>query len=189
MGTRNLTAVYAGGELKVAQYCQWDGYPEGQGLSALNILRETNLDDLRERAMACSWITNDEFRSLWQEAGADDSGFVDMEVSARFEKAHPELHRNCGAEVLKLLPAKLVNSINFAGESLFCEWAYVVDFDQGVFEVYEGFNKEEPKGRFVDAPVDEDSDYKPVTLVASWPLHKLPTKEEFLEQLAETEDA
>lgn len=31
MGTRNLTAVYIDGEYKVAQYGQWDGYPEGPG--------------------------------------------------------------------------------------------------------------------------------------------------------------
>lgn len=31
MGTRNLTAVYLDGQYKVAQYGQWDGYPEGRG--------------------------------------------------------------------------------------------------------------------------------------------------------------
>lgn len=35
MGTRNLTAVYLDGQYKVAQYGQWDGYPEGQGITAL----------------------------------------------------------------------------------------------------------------------------------------------------------
>lgn len=31
MGTRNLTCVVLDGEFKVAQYGQWDGYPEGSG--------------------------------------------------------------------------------------------------------------------------------------------------------------
>jgi len=32
MGTRHLSMAYnKGGEVKVAQYGQWDGYPEGQG--------------------------------------------------------------------------------------------------------------------------------------------------------------
>ena len=34
MGTRNLTAVYLDGQYKVAQYGQWDGYPEGQGIAS-----------------------------------------------------------------------------------------------------------------------------------------------------------
>ena len=38
MGTRNLTCVFVNGEYKVAQYCQWDGYPSGQGLTILNFL-------------------------------------------------------------------------------------------------------------------------------------------------------
>lgn len=38
MGTRNLTAVYLDGQYKVAQYGQWDGYPEGQGITVLTFL-------------------------------------------------------------------------------------------------------------------------------------------------------
>ena len=37
---------------------------------------------------------------------------------------------------------KLVNREEFAGDILLCEWAYVVDLQKGVFEVYEGFQKE-----------------------------------------------
>jgi hypothetical protein len=39
MGTRNLTRVICDGKTKVAQYGQWDGYPEGQGKTVLNFLR------------------------------------------------------------------------------------------------------------------------------------------------------
>ena len=30
MGTRNLTIIVEDNKHKVAQYCQWDGYPEGR---------------------------------------------------------------------------------------------------------------------------------------------------------------
>ncbi len=40
MGTRNLTLVKdKEGKTKVAQYGQWDGYPEGQGTTILNFIR------------------------------------------------------------------------------------------------------------------------------------------------------
>jgi len=38
MGTLNLTAVMMDGEYKIAQYGQWDGYPEGQGKTILEFL-------------------------------------------------------------------------------------------------------------------------------------------------------
>lgn len=35
MGTRNLTMVQFNNEIKVAQYGQWDGEPDGQGATVL----------------------------------------------------------------------------------------------------------------------------------------------------------
>ena len=50
MGTRNLTLVKdKEGKTKVAQYGQWDGYPEGQGSTILNFIRsKENRDTLAE---------------------------------------------------------------------------------------------------------------------------------------------
>ena len=44
MGTRNLTMVYLNGEYKVAQYGQWDGYPEATGCLILKFLTGVKLD-------------------------------------------------------------------------------------------------------------------------------------------------
>lgn len=47
MGTRNLTIVRnKEGIIRVAQYDQWDGYPEGQGITALNFIK--NKDNLAQ---------------------------------------------------------------------------------------------------------------------------------------------
>lgn len=43
MGTRNLTCVVVDGEMKVAQYGQWDGYPEGQGATCCEFIQETDM--------------------------------------------------------------------------------------------------------------------------------------------------
>ena len=48
MGTRNLTAVQLNGEYKIAQYGQWDGYPEGQGKTVLSfLLKNGSLEKLK----------------------------------------------------------------------------------------------------------------------------------------------
>lgn len=38
MGTRNITRVICDGEIKVNQYCQWDGYPTGRGAEVLKFM-------------------------------------------------------------------------------------------------------------------------------------------------------
>src|ERR1051325_10492051 len=42
MGTRNLICLFYKGRFVVAQYCQWDGYPEGQGVTLVKFLQVPN---------------------------------------------------------------------------------------------------------------------------------------------------
>ena len=64
MGTRNLTAVYYKGEYKIAQYGQWDGYPDGQGVVALSFLRERmDLEKFKKALDNTRQITEEEFQA------------------------------------------------------------------------------------------------------------------------------
>lgn len=40
MGTRNITRVIINGQVKVNQYCQWDGYPTGRGEEVMLFMRD-----------------------------------------------------------------------------------------------------------------------------------------------------
>lgn len=148
MGTRHLTAVVLDGKYRVAQYGQWDGYPSGQGETVCTFIQEKmDLEKFKAALRECEFVASDEIKALWVECGADPgSDFVNMEVSERFRTKYPQLSRDTGAGVLELIQdggaRKLQNSISFAGDSLFCEWAYVLDLDNNVLEVYKGFNKE-----------------------------------------------
>lgn len=188
MGTRNLTAVHIDGEYKVAQYGQWDGYPEGQGMTALTFLRDKmDMDLFKEALRKCSYIKSEELGALWKKYGADDQGFVSMEGSDAMKRDHPEFSRDTGADILELVQnhpdgVKLQDQLAFAADGLFCEWAWVIDFDTGTFEAYEGFGKE-PLGeedRFYFLREYEEGDYHGVRMVAKWNLDELPTDEEFL---------
>lgn len=84
MGTRNLTAVYLDGQYKVAQYGQWDGYPEGQGITALTFLRDKmDLELFKEALRNSSYIPSEELTALWKQYGADENGWITMEDSDR----------------------------------------------------------------------------------------------------------
>lgn len=189
MGTRHLIAVYLDGKHVVAQYGQWDGYPSGQGTTVLAFLRKLTpelLEQFKTRLRRCTWVTEKQLKRYWEEAGGSrDAQFVGMEVVEEFQKHHPQLDRDMGAGVLDFIlgstgAVELQDSIDFSGDSLFCEWAYIIDLDAGFFEVYEGFNKTplEDGERFkaFDAP----GEYRPVKHPATFDLRDLPTEEEFL---------
>ena len=90
----------------------------------------------------------------------------------------------------------LEDNINFAADSLCCEWAYVIDLDKRTFEVYEGFNQEplteDDRFFFLEEKSNKEhrgeDQYHPVKLVKSWSLDELPTEEEFLNAFKEEEE-
>lgn len=190
MGTRNLTAVFMDGEYKVAQYGQWDGYPEGQGAKCLVFLRD-EMDEakFREQLGKVRFGSEAEMDSLFEKFGADPSGSISMDNYAKFKKAYPELHRDTAAEILKMIQdgkvRLLKNNLDFAADGLFCEWAYVIDLDKRTFEVYTGFHTEPltEKDRFYFLKDKEEGKYSGVHMVYSWSIDDLPTKEQFFKML------
>ena len=174
MGTRNLTAVYLDGQYKVAQYGQWDGYPSGQGETVLNfMLNEFNVDKFKQALSECRFLSDDEVTAKWK-CGADDSGF------GNFQRKYPELSRDTAAKVLSLIQngkaKELSNNIDFAVDSLFCEWAYIIDLDREILEVYEGFNKVPLtiEDRFFDMQeTSERKEYYPIKMIRSYKFSEL----------------
>lgn len=189
MGARNLTLVMIGGEYKVAQYGQWDGYPSGQGKTALRFLRDEMSEQFLTNVCGCREGTDDEVKATWTEAGADpNTQWVTLDVGNKHTKLYPELSRDTGAGILALIqekPRMLALDPNFAADSVFCEWAYVVDLDKMTFEVYKGFNKErlKPGERFAALRSDH-TEYEPIKHVITYDLNQpLPTDEDFIAEV------
>ena len=94
-------------------------------------------DEFRQKLNNCRFLSDEE---------------VD-EVLSQEDKEPPEtLMRNIGAGVLRhIMDAEdevlLSDQYEFAADSLFCEFAYVIDMDNNRVEVYQGFNH---------SPLDED---------------------------------
>jgi len=178
MGTRHLIAVQLDGEYKVAQYGQWDGYLDGQGKKVLNFLREMDRPKFESALRKCSFM---------DELDKDITNKLLQNPRYDWTEEYPHLSRDIGAEILKKVQEseglKLKNSISFAADSLFCEYAYVIDLDKNTFEIYEGFNKESlSEGeRFKDVVSNDASDeYYPVRKVAEYSLDELPSDEDFM---------
>ena len=164
MGTRNLTAVIKDTEYKIAQYGQWDGYPEGQGEVVYDFLKgEGNLTKLTGNLDKVRWATQADFDKLNEAIEADGSGWVTFEQSKKASEMFPELSRDTGAEILELVAnaereIALTDEHEFIKDELFCEWAYVIDLDVNQLRVYAG--GENLKAVFMlDELPDEKTDY------------------------------
>lgn len=133
MGTRNLTSVIYQEKTRVAQYGQWDGYPEGQGKTVLEFLKTFNPDKFKEQLLKIRWITSEEADKINK----------DKDWTTKY----PHLSRDRGANILNLIHSEstkidfLVDSSEFIKDGLFCEWAYIIDLDKNTLDVYSGSTK------------------------------------------------
>jgi len=186
MGTRNVTCIFVEGEYRVAQYGQWDGYPDAAGVTILGVLRNSDLAKLKERVLDCMFLSDNEIEDRWVECGADrGSSMINMLVSDKFREKYPQLSREMGCKVVEFIynaegKVDLHKALDFVGSGLFCEWAYVIDLDEGTFEVYEGTGKDRHVGERFSSFHQDGEKYAAVGFKKSYPLDQLPTDERFL---------
>lgn len=194
MGTRGLYCVLQAGEFKVAQYGQWDANPGGQGSVVLDFMRAKvesgTLDAFKDRVRQLTVLTEEAVEEVWLKAGATrhaEFGLTaDSETSNRIESDYPSLSRGVCGRILEMVDSGQATAVqlrqDFAADSLFCEWAYVVNLDDSVLEVFKGFQEEaHDKGRFANYEVDESrhGKYWPIAEVSRFRFDNLPDAETF----------
>lgn len=144
MGTRNLTVVKdKNGTTRVAQYGQWDGYPQYSGIEALKFLREEmNQEKLLKRLTLVQFIDDQEAEAIWEGFDHDDND------PTKYDLEYPGLTRNTGIGILEAVAnatetLKTIDNSEFANDTLFCEGIYEVDFSTNKFiSTYQGTTKE-----------------------------------------------
>ena len=203
MGTRHLIAVHSDGEYKVAQYGQWDGYPVGQGVGVLNFLKDPdNISKLKENLKRVRFIDfekDKEFLDEYDKNCPRSYGDPETRTPEQIHWFESYTTRDLGAQILGNIANStdseilLQNGISFAADSLFCEWAYVVDLDKNTLEVYKGFNKTEldESERFYGYTNEEvmgSEKYTPVRHIKTYSLDDLPYPDVFENDLDPRED-
>ena len=180
MGTRHNICVYSSGDLKLSQYGQWDGDPSGQGVIILSFLRDK--------------LDAEKFLNNLNKAYEPKT---DGECEKLFNKpaTKPFVSRDTSAQILPMIQDfkgkkfPLVLGDSFLADSLFCEWAYVIDFDANEFQVYKGFNKNplQLSDRYFYLEDKAEDGYHPVKLSKTYKLDALPSNDDFLKAFAKKE--
>jgi len=186
MGTRHLICIYWQGKWYLAQYGQWDGYPRAQGVAILEFLSNSeNVKNLKYGLEHCVHQVSAEELDAY--AARKPPPSLDRTTSAKLLS----IIASAGAEALQRHDESsdqavdvadkipLFLELKFVLDSIYCEWAYVIDLDTECLEVYSGPDqKKTDSHRFKS--LGGPQDFVP-TLVASFGFEDLRkmTEEEF----------
>lgn len=139
MGTRNLTKVIdADGITRVAQYGQWDGYPEYTGKRILDFISEYRMIEKIEKSLVkARFITPAESEEIFKPYVNDD-GMMTFEQGADFSTMFPSLTRDTGCDIIKVLvysngDVPLQDESDFENDDLFCEGVYTLNYQTKEF--------------------------------------------------------
>jgi hypothetical protein len=186
MGTRSLICIFFHGRFVVAQYSQWDGYPErgGQGMKILRFLRQPG--NIKRLKRGLQYIT-----ILCINEGEASQRLTEIEATEQ-----TSLSRDTGAGILEIIAGATDTSyipiflnLEFANDGLFCEWAYVIDLDDAVFEVFSGAVRKEQASSERFNAIGGERDTVPA-FVRGFSVQALPdTEADFIEKLNEATGA
>lgn len=149
MGTRGLMAFAHNGEVK-GMYNHFDSYPSGLGEDLVQFIlkQDGNFDEAKE--LFKNLVAVDEEVPPTEDQKLALLRYYDPKVSTgRTDEWYSLLRETQGNPEATLKAGFYVDGKEFAKDSLFCEWGYVIDFDREVLEVYRGFqNDPHNEGRF-----------------------------------------
>lgn len=175
-------------------YNHSDSYPEGLGDSIVNDIRrmvDKDPDLLNARQLARDLTLVNQGDVPTEEDKVRLRKYSDVSVGSQTLNDWYCLIRNTQGDFATTLESgKMLNSNEFMLDSLFCEWAYVVNFDANTFEVYKGFQRtRHQNGRYANEesqPSHRNVQYYPCALVAEFPLGNIP--ENWMHVLSDREE-
>lgn len=189
MSTRGLFGIRIDGTDKLT-YNHSDSYPTYLGKNIADQIKPfisstEGIEWLKSRARKLRLV--DEESKPTEKDKKSFAKFANLGVSTQSEDDWYCLLREFQGHLVHALDNTLgildigvmIDSHNFIKDSLFCEWAYIVNLDEMTFEVYKGFQtKRHNKGRYSKISPDKNSvgdKYYACTLMATYPLTDIPT--------------
>lgn len=210
MGTRGAWGYRLDNEDKLF-YNHFDSYPSGLGTTifehAQNIGRQSDhgLQLFKERVRNLMVVTETTPPDEQVKTRAQDMGVFDRSVGGENAFWY-QVTRGCqGNPDLTLQLGAGYGAEDFLQDSLFCEYAYIINLDENTLELYKGFNTSpEGRGRYAphkgtDPNYPGAKQYWGVDLVGTQPLNAISPDwsdafrnsedEDDLDEIQEAQDA
>ena len=178
MGTRGACGFYSQGTEKVT-YNHYDSYPVGLGNQMIEYLdtKDRDIDEIRKDFDKIQLVKETSRPSKKQIKICRNAGLSDLTVSDKeitdwyclMRLAQGDLPQNVQSGLM-------IDSREFLYDSLFCEWAYIINIDNSLLEVYKGDQKSAGEGRYSNRKSSNSlSEYYGVTLVAELDIKEIKT--------------
>lgn len=148
MGTRGAYGFFKDGINKVS-YNHFDSYPSGLGAEVMEFIKATPDDQLGEVFSSIVMVNENDMPTVEQIDQCKK--FANLNVgSQRIDDWYCLLREAQGnLSSLRNGLRYMIDNKDFLADSLFCEWAYIINLDTRKLEVYKGFNKSaNGKGRY-----------------------------------------
>lgn len=187
MGTRGLIGFYKNGKTK-ATYNHFDSYPEGVGKVILQEIKHFSITQMNDIFSDIKLIKNPEDiapSDMVFKYGKYGNPTVGGSINNREIKTWYQLLRGVQGTLKPYLTGEvehMIDSKEFIQDSLFCEWAYIINLDTEKFEVWRGFQTRPQKNRY-QLKRPSQSGYWACKRVKSYPLKRLPTVTQFLKDM------
>lgn len=169
MGTRGAYGFHINGIDKVT-YNHMDSYPSGLGMDVGDFIKNTSVGEMRVIAERIRLVdedvppTTEEMIKYAPMANTTISSHDPREWYVLLRSTQGDLthYRDTDIDVM-------IDNHTFLNDSLFCEYAYIINLDDETLEYYKGCQKKRGFGRYANH-VDSESGYFGVTLVGAVPL-------------------
>ncbi|MGB9846469.1 MAG: hypothetical protein ACPLRH_03075 [Desulfotomaculales bacterium] len=182
MGTRGAYGFRIDGMDKVT-YNHSDSYPSWLGNNIVVFIKSTPHEKMVEAARRIILVNADSKPTPDQIE--ECKKYADLTVSKRSYEDWYCLLRDAQGDLNAYLDGLryMIDDRDFLADSSFCLWAYIVNLDEKIFEVYRGCQKERdknPRNRYRNMEKCDEK-YYPVKLVAEFPLDGIP--DDWIEQV------
>lgn len=185
MGTRGLVGFRVKGK-DYTTYNNSDSYPSGVGADVLDELKKVKNWKKVKALVGALRLVNEDSPPTPEDIKRFMKLFNGKVNRASVTKWYSLLDQLQGTlePYLNGRVDVMIDSSEFIRDSLFCEWAYIVNLDTGLLEVWKGLQRTPWKRNRYGAKKDADDKryhhYYPCKRVRVFDLSHLPSKKEFL---------